>query len=591
MAYTDMNPNGTIRGILGYLKPTGEVVNDRYRIGQVLGKGGFGSTYLVQDLRLQGKRRALKEIPRNLFDEHEVKLLSQLNHPSIPDITDRFENGELIYLVLEFGGTRTLGSECQRMGGRISLDTLLPWMQQLCDALAYLHSQTPPVIHRDLKPENVLLDENTRIMLIDFGIAKESLDNSATRMLARAGSHGYSPPEQVLGAGTEERSDIYSLGATFYRLLTGQTPPPAHERVAGKDLPPPSSLLPDLPSELDDLLRRMMSLNLNQRPSSIQQVKSVLEAVANSSAGSAPDYSKTTRLTPDVGGGTSGRPITSAQGVRITTADSRPIGASNPVETRRRPPWLLPAVAATFLVIIAVGATLHLRKSAETGTDTSQPVVSQPNTQPRLPMDGSERATKEALSVPQIETRPAAKPSNPTDQHEPGAPLNGAGAKTPAATVDMQEPKTQPAAVTPDSGSSGIDPSSQSGPNAKPPAVLQTSAETVPATPLPPEPQNTPIMKPGEATSSTPNTAANHLTPHSPSPTVPAEAQSSPTASTAPSGPSALETFKKMREKQASTEPPKPPPKAPPAKPPQPPKSTRQPAKSANDDWTIRYIQ
>ncbi|MEM5785831.1 MAG: serine/threonine-protein kinase, partial [Syntrophobacteraceae bacterium] len=163
--------------MLGFILCAGEILQDRYQVQKVLGKGGFGATYLVEDLKLKGKRRALKEIPEPLFDEQEVRLLSQLNHPNLPDIIDRFISNGMVYLVLEFGGRHTLASECKRLGKRIPLSRLVPLMSQLCDALAYLHSQKPPIIHRDLKPDNVLLDDQERITLIDFGIAKQSNPN------------------------------------------------------------------------------------------------------------------------------------------------------------------------------------------------------------------------------------------------------------------------------------------------------------------------------------------------------------------------------------------------------------------------------
>ena len=203
LAHLDTAANGAIRGVFGWLLDIGQVVNDRYRVAAVLGKGGFGVTYLVDDLRLHGKRRALKEIPELLFDEHETRLLGRLNHPAIPDITDRFTRDGMVYLVLEFGGSRTLRTEQERQGGRIPVFALLPLIGQICSALTYLHAQDPPVVHRDLKPENILLDDNERVMLIDFGIAKESQADTATRTLGRAVTHGYSPPEQVLGTGTQ----------------------------------------------------------------------------------------------------------------------------------------------------------------------------------------------------------------------------------------------------------------------------------------------------------------------------------------------------------------------------------------------------
>ena len=244
LAHLDVAPNGTVRSVLGWIHARQDVLQDRYQISGVLGRGGFGVTYLVEDLRLRGKRRALKEMPSIVYDEHETGILSRLQHPAIPDIVDRFEADGMMYLVLEFGGQRTLEDERRRHGGAISVRDLLPWIRELCEVLSYLHGQDPPVVHRDLKPENILLDERNRIMLIDFGIAKESAGFAVTRTMARSSSSGFSPPEQVLGAGTDERSDVYSLGATMYALLTGHAPPPAHERVSGRELEMPRALAP-----------------------------------------------------------------------------------------------------------------------------------------------------------------------------------------------------------------------------------------------------------------------------------------------------------------------------------------------------------
>jgi len=279
LAYLDLAVTGGIRGVFGWLRSVGDTIQDRYRIKSVLGKGGFGATYLVEDLKLNGKRRAIKEVPELMFDEYETQLLSRLNHPAIPDITDRTTADGMVYLVLEFGGTQTLACERKRLGGKIPLHSLLPWMRQLCDVLAYLHAQTLPIIHRDLKPENILLDEGNRIMLIDFGIAKESAPNTLTRTLGRAATHGFSPPEQAMGTGTDERSDIYALGATMYFLLTGTMPPAAHERVAGQDVVAPSQLVPDTPYALDEALHRAMNLNINQRQQSIKVLWQVFDSL------------------------------------------------------------------------------------------------------------------------------------------------------------------------------------------------------------------------------------------------------------------------------------------------------------------------
>ncbi|MBC7360304.1 MAG: protein kinase [Desulfacinum sp.] len=279
MAYVDTAPNGTIRGVFGFLRNEGEVLMDRYEIETLLGKGGFGATYFVRDIKLKKKRRALKEIPALMFDETEVNVLCQLHHPSIPDILDRFEQDGMVYLILEFGGNQTLSQYCKSSGGRVPLSVAIPWMRQVCEALDYLHSQKPPIIHRDLKPDNILINENHRVMLIDFGISKAFDEALYTRTLARAASHGFSPPEQVLGTGTDERSDIYAFGATFYYVLTATVPPAAHERVAGKKLVPLSVAAPETPPALSEVVEKALQLNINERPQTVREILETLETV------------------------------------------------------------------------------------------------------------------------------------------------------------------------------------------------------------------------------------------------------------------------------------------------------------------------
>ncbi|MGH8476178.1 MAG: serine/threonine protein kinase [Methylococcales bacterium] len=281
LAYLDFTANGAIRGLFGWIRSAGDPpIEDRYRVRSVLGQGGFGTTYLVEDLRLNGKHRALKEVPQLLFDEYETNLLSRLSHPSIPDIIDRSTVNNMVYMVLEFGGNRTLGGEQMRYPDqRIPQNKLLPWMRQLCEVLIYLHTQDPPVIHRDLKPDNILLDESGRIMLIDFGIAKQSEASSMTRTLGRAATSGFSPPEQAMGTGTDPRSDIYALAATFYALLTGEKPPGAHERVAGKEIVAPSTVVPEISARLDQAILKALNLNVNHRQQTVKEFSQVLDGI------------------------------------------------------------------------------------------------------------------------------------------------------------------------------------------------------------------------------------------------------------------------------------------------------------------------
>lgn len=282
LAHLDYAPNGTIRGVFGWLCAVGDVVLDRYQIKSVLGKGGFGAAYLVDDLQLNNRHRALKEVPAPMFDEYETELLTRLDHPGIPDIIERKTVNGMVYLVLKFGGSRTLGSERKQYSDRrIPQDKLFPWMRQLCEVLIYLHGQNPPIIHRDLKPDNILLNEDDRIMLIDFGIAKEAVADGRTRTLAMAVTVGFSPPEQVMGTGTDQRADVYALGATFYALLTGKNPAAAHQRIAGLELIPPSQLVPGVPPEVEDAIMTSLNLNMNHRQQSVAEFAMALSNVAS----------------------------------------------------------------------------------------------------------------------------------------------------------------------------------------------------------------------------------------------------------------------------------------------------------------------
>jgi serine/threonine-protein kinase len=298
MAHIETAPNGTTRRVLSWLRQPGDVLMERYTVEKVLGKGGFATTYLVSDLNVNGRRRALKEIPKPLYDSAEEEMLSHIDHPAIPDIVDKGESDDTIYLVLKFGGGRTLENERQKRGGRIPLGVFLPWFQQLGEVISYLHSQTPPIIHRDLKPDNVLLDEHDHIMLIDFGIAKQTEDNGQTRTIARAATHGYSPPEQALGTGTDPRSDVYALAATAYAVLTGRLPPPAHVRVAGRELESPAQLVPDLPDSVSEALVDGLNLNINLRP---QTVAELMQRVSGATTTTTPDINPATSRTVMVG--------------------------------------------------------------------------------------------------------------------------------------------------------------------------------------------------------------------------------------------------------------------------------------------------
>lgn len=225
----------------------GQILNQRYRITQLLAVGGFGAVYRAWDSHLN-RDCAVKENLENTPEGQaqfirESGLLANLSHPSLPRVIDYFMvPGQGQYLVMDFVEGEDLETIRTASGGALPENQVLSWMRQACEALTYLHNQQPPIIHRDIKPANIRITPQGRAVLVDFGIAREVAGGKTTRG-ARAVTPGYSPPEQYTGAGTDQRSDIYSLGATFYTLLTGVELTESIQRMMGPTRTTPPHLL------------------------------------------------------------------------------------------------------------------------------------------------------------------------------------------------------------------------------------------------------------------------------------------------------------------------------------------------------------
>ena len=214
----------------------GAVLQGRYRILGFLGRGGMGCVYQCEDLRLSGKRWAVKEML--VFDpasqdqieesfKREAQILSRLRHRNLPMIVDYFIEDSKQYLVMEYIEGENLAQWIQREGAASELQAMR-WALELSQVLDYLHRQEKPVIFRDLKPDNTIITEDRHIKLVDFGLARQ-FDPSKRRDTQASGSVGYAPPEQWEDAAqTDERSDIYSLGATLFYVLTGRPPSPVY---------------------------------------------------------------------------------------------------------------------------------------------------------------------------------------------------------------------------------------------------------------------------------------------------------------------------------------------------------------------------
>ena len=411
LAYLDYTATGGIRQVLGWVRGAGNIIHDRYKVQTVLGRGGFGSTYLVSDLRLNGRSRALKEIPPNMYDDQEPMLLSKLEHPGIPDITDRFDCDGLICLVLEFGGSQTLEGKRKELGGKIPLPLLLPWLCQLCDVLYYLHNRQPAIIHRDLKPGNILLDENNRIRLIDFGIAKVAVPSEATHTLGRAISQGFSSPEQIAGSGTDQRSDIYGLGATVYFLLSGIHPPSLSERISNKTLKRLTDLVPGIPPEIERAVTQALDLNPDKRQQSVKELWDVFIA-----------------FSPKPGAG----------GTKTAAQSGR--------RDRRYHPAVLVVLALMVLAVAIAAGIYYFRQQGVTENQAQQqpPQVGQQDKTPVQPASSQpapEAAVQEEQPPPRVELQDKPKEpeaSLPLPRQPETAKQPTAAAKAPPAV----EPKT-----------------------------------------------------------------------------------------------------------------------------------------------------
>lgn len=234
------------------------VLQNRYRIVRQLGQGGMGTVYEAKALRLN-TTVALKETHftderlRKQF-EREAQLLAGLRHPALPRVIDHFDEGDGLYLVMDFIEGDDLWGMLKKRGA-FPVDEVSDWADQLLDALTYMHGQEPPVIHRDIKPQNLKLTGRGQIILLDFGLAK-GFAGQISRITTSGSIFGYtpsySPIEQIQGTGTDARSDLYSLAATLYHLMTGELPPDVITRLTAT-----TDGLPDVLLSADELNRRV----------------------------------------------------------------------------------------------------------------------------------------------------------------------------------------------------------------------------------------------------------------------------------------------------------------------------------------------
>ena len=267
----------------------GTFLQQRYKIDKQIGQGGMGAVYVATDERF-GSRVAIKE---TLFMddnfrkaiEREARLLNSLKHSALPRVTDHFEEDNGQFLVMEYIAGEDVAAILEREQRPFPPSQVVKWADELLDALDYLHNQTVPVVHRDIKPQNIKVTPKGDVILLDFGLAKGNPTDASKQTAAKSifgYSKNYASLEQIQGTGTDPRSDLYSLAATLYHLLTNVAPEDALSRAMsvlsqnGDPLLPANMVEPSVPEGLAGVLHKALDLNASGRPASAAEMREML---------------------------------------------------------------------------------------------------------------------------------------------------------------------------------------------------------------------------------------------------------------------------------------------------------------------------
>ena len=277
----------------------------RYRLEEVIGRGGMSTVYRATDLALD-REVAVKIALDPLAEENpvyvarfkrEARAAAALSHPGVVTVYDAGADGSTRYIVMEYVHGRNL-AEILRAEGSVAPTRAATIAAQVADTMAAAHAAG--IVHRDIKPGNIMVGANDRVKVLDFGIARTADGVTLTQTASVLGTAPYMSPEQAMGNPADARSDIYSLGCVLYEMLTGKPPFIAevaaavlhqHVRVAPK---PPSALNPAVPAALDALVLHMLAKAPEDRPQTAAEVRDRLSAYA-----AGPATAPTRRLAPE----------------------------------------------------------------------------------------------------------------------------------------------------------------------------------------------------------------------------------------------------------------------------------------------------
>ena len=262
----------------------GTLLDGRYIVGALINRGGFGAVYRGIDTGESDQPCAIKETydvtpsaRRQALTEASILFTVRSKH--LPQIYDAFGANGRFYLVMQLLEGENLLQLLKTHGRPFSQEEVIAWLLPIMEVLQELHSRTPAVIHRDIKPGNIILTPNQTAVLIDFGLTKLYDPNGNTQTMIRAVSEGFSPVEQYVGK-TSPQSDIYSMAATMYFLLTMKTPPLAVNRSLLDELAAPRVLNPAVSPQVERVLLRALAVNAEQRYQSMREFIQALQEPA-----------------------------------------------------------------------------------------------------------------------------------------------------------------------------------------------------------------------------------------------------------------------------------------------------------------------
>jgi eukaryotic-like serine/threonine-protein kinase len=390
----------------------GSLLFGRYRIETILGRGGMGAVFKAIDENL-GIHVAVKE---NLFTteeyarqfKREATLLAALRHPNLPRVTDHFViPGQGQYLVMDYIEGEDLRSRIDR--GMLPTEKMVvDWGRQVCDALVYLHGRQPPVIHRDIKPGNIRITPDGRALLVDFGLAR-IMEGAQTTTGAKAMTPGYSPPEQYGASRTDIRTDIYSLAATLYTLVTGAVPEDGLERALGQHtLTPIRSRNQKITESVATAIEKALAVLPENRFQDAAEFRTALTANAPQTA-----------AVPEV------KPASPT--IPVPTAKNAPATGNPPSTDRKAPPagspprkpparsnwflWLLPLFGGVAGLAVVGVVILWMTGGISLGSFTPPVATSATHASESLSASRKTQSAASATSKPVSTKTPAPKPS------------------------------------------------------------------------------------------------------------------------------------------------------------------------------------